>query len=246
MTISCYLANSEAFVNIDDLQFGEQLIQLSAEPKVDQELRSVFLGVRWPNTDALIRHASASALADSELVDETMDWIEEVLRPEWMAPDLRSRLVAASGVVNGRDAFLVRYAIDKTKIQIIVTRFSIHLVISPGWASMQVEALACANALLIVQSDPEILWAGGPWSILPVDEFVFGYQRGIPIREWRDSLDYLSNGRAVKFSIQKIRQQSPDSKPGKTGHGPTEQAESMWFHGRVEALGHIDEFASDY
>jgi hypothetical protein len=111
---------------------------------------------------------------------------------------------------------------------------------------MQVEALACANAFLNVQSDPGIPWIGGPWSILPLDGFMFGYQRRTPLREWRDSLDYLSDGRAVKFSIKKIEPQSPDDKPGKTGHGPTEQAESRWFQSRIEARTRIDEPASDY
>ena len=151
-----------------------------------------------------------------ELVDGTIDWIEKVLKPEWVAPDLQSRFVAATGVISRRDAFLARYAIYKTKIQIIVTRYSIHLVISPGLGGMQVEALACANAFLNVQSDPlqadsQTPWIGGPWSILPLDGFMFGYQRRSPLREWRDSIDYLSDGRAVKFSIRK----SGSSRPAK-------------------------------
>jgi hypothetical protein len=202
----------------------------------------------WPDADILIRQASESALADSELVDGTIDWIEEVLKPEWLAPDLQSRLAAAAGAVSRRDAFLARYAIDRAKIQIIVTRYSIHLVISPGWGLMQVEALACANAFLNVQSDPlqsdsQTPWTGGPWSILPLDGFMFGYQRLTRPLEWRDSLDYLSNGRAVKFSIRKIEPQSPGDKPAKTGHGPTEQAESRWFQSRIEERNQTDESA---
>lgn len=233
-------------MNVEDLRSAEQLMNLSEEPKVGPELQSAFLGLIWPDADTLNRQASESALADSELVDDTIDWIEQVLRPEWVAPDLQSRLEAASGVVNRRDAFLARYAIDKTKIQMIVTRFSIHLVISPGWGSVPVEALACANAYLTVQSDPGIPWVGGPWSILPLEGFRFGYQRRTPFREWRDSLDYLADGRAVKFSIRKVTPLPPDSKPGKTGHGPTEQAESRWFQSRVEARSRGDESSSDY
>ncbi len=237
-------------MNVEDLRSGEQLMHLPAEPKAGPELQSAFLGLMWPDADILNRQASESAVADSELIDDTIDWIYMVLRPAWVDPDLKSRLVAATGAVNRRDAFLARYAIGNAKIQIVVTRFSIHLVIAPGWGLMQVEALACANAFLNVQSDPlqsdyEFPWIGGPWSILPLDGFMFGYQRRSPRREWRDSLDYLSDGRAVKFSIQKI-QQSPDSKPGKTGHGPTEQAETRWFQSRIEARAHIDESASDY
>ncbi len=238
-------------MKIEDLRSGEQLIDLSTVPRTVTELQSAFLGVMWPDADILIRQASESALADSELVDGTIDWIEEVLKPEWVDPDLQSRLVAATGVVNRRDAFLARYAIDRAKIQIIVTRYSIHLVISPGWGLMQVEALPCANAFLNVQSDPlqadsQTPWVGGPWSILPVDGFTFGYQRLNRLREWRDSLDHLSNGRAVKFSIRKIEQQSSDIKPAKTGHGPTQQAESRWFQSREEERNGINEFAGGY
>jgi len=142
-------------MNIGDLPFGEQLMRLSAEPKAGPELQSAFLGLMWLDADTLNRQASESALADSEIVDNTIDWIEEVLKPEWLDPDLQSRLVAATGVVNRRDAFLARYATDRAKIQIIVTRYSIHLVISPGWGVMQVEALACANAFLNVQCGAE-------------------------------------------------------------------------------------------
>ena len=245
LAINCHLAYSEASMNSEDLRSGEQLMNLSEEPKVGPELQSAFLGLRWPDADILIRQASESALADSKLVNDTIDWIEQVLRPEWVAPDLQSRLVAAAGVINRRDAFLARYAINTTKIQIIVTRYSIHLVISPAWGGMRVEPLACANAFLNVQSDPEFPWVGGPWSILPVDGFMFGYQRRTPLREWRDSLNYLSDGSAVKFSIQKVTPQ-PDSKPNKSGNGPTEQAESRWFQSRVEALNRSDESESDY
>lgn len=230
-------------MNIGDLPFGEQLMHLSAEPKAVPELQSALLGLMWPDADTLNRQVSESALADSELVDETIDWIEQVLRPEWVAPDLQSRLVAATGVINRRDAFLARYAIDTAKIQIIVTRFSVHLVISPGWGFMEVEPLACANAYLSVQSDPGIPWVGGPWSILPLDGFMFGYQRYTPVREWRDSLTYLSDGRAVKFSIRKVTPRPLDCKPNKTGHGPTEQAESRWFQSREEERNEIDESA---
>jgi hypothetical protein len=221
-------------MNIEDLRPGEQLTQLPAEPKVSPEMQSAFLGLMWPEADTLNRQASKSALADSRLVDGTVDWIEEVLKAEWVAPDLRRRLAAATGVISRRDAFLARYAIDKTKIQVIVTRFSIHLVFLPDWGYTPVEPLACANAFLNVQSDPGIPWTGGPWSTLPVDGFIFGYQRRTPFREWRDSLKYLSDGRIVKFSITKIPQQ-PERKPNKTGYGPSEQAESQWFESKSRA-----------
>lgn len=233
-------------MNVEDLRPGEQLMNLSEEPNVGPELRSIFVGLMWPDADTLKRQASESTLSDSELVDDTVDWIEDVLKPEWVAPDLLTRLVAATGVINRRDAFLARYAIDKSKIQIIVTRFSVHLVISPGWGTVPVEVLACANAYLSVQSDPGIPWVGGPWSILPIDGLTFGYQRRTPFREWRDSLGYLTDGRAVKFSITKIQPQPPDGKPNKTGHGPTEQTESQWFQSRVEARSRGDESSSDY
>src|ERR1700748_1412890 len=106
-------------MNVEDLQSGEQLARLAAEPKVGPELQSAFLGLIWPDADILNRQASKSALADLELVDGTIDWIDIVLKPDWVAPDLQSRLVAAAGIVNRRDAFLARYAIDNTKIQII-------------------------------------------------------------------------------------------------------------------------------
>jgi hypothetical protein len=192
---------------------------------------------------SLNRLASASLLVDSDLIEDTIDWVEEVLKPEWVDPNLQRRLVAATGVMHRRDAFLARYSIDNAKLQIIVTRFLIHLVISPCWDFGPVDPVVCANTFLNVQLDPEILWMGGPWSTLPVDGFTFGYQR-LPLRrDWRDTLDYLSDGRAVKFTMAKIAQQPPDSKPSKTGRGPTEQAESQWFESHAEMRRYIDEFS---
>ena len=227
-------------MNVEDLRPGEQLTHLSAEPSVGPELQSAFLGLIWPEADTLIRQASKSALADSELVDGTLDWIEEVLQPERVAPDLLTRLAAATSVIDRRDAFLARYAIDNTKIQIIVTQFAVHLAVVPAWGYPPVEPLACANAFLNVQSDPEIPWTGGPWSILTVAGFTFGYQRRIPLRDWRDSLNYLTDGRLVKFSITKIQPQPPEGKPNKTGYGPTEQVESRWFQSRAEARSQVE------
>ena len=227
-------------MNIEDVRSGEQLFNLSAEPKTGVELQSVFHGLIWPDEDTLHRQAAKSALADSELVDSTIDWIEEVLQPEWVAPDLQNRLMAATAVIKGRDALLARYAIDETKIQIIVTRFSIHLVISPSGGFVQLEAPGGAEAFLNMQPDPEVPWTGGPWSILLVEGFRFGYQRR-PLREWRDSLDYLTNGRSVKFSISKVQQS--DGRPNKTDNLPTEQAESRWFQRRVEVRSQVEEDA---
>jgi hypothetical protein len=58
-------------------------------------------------------------------------WIRQVLKPEFVAPDLRERLRAARAIISGQDAFLARYKMDQYNIQIIVTQFHLHLVIAP-------------------------------------------------------------------------------------------------------------------
>ena len=217
-------------MTVDEIPPGEQLMKLPAWPSASSQLRFLFVGMSWPDAGTLERQASKFALANRELVDDTIEWIERVLKPEWVAPDLETRMLAATGVVDGSDAFLARYALEETKIQVIVTKFSVYLVISPGAELVPLDPIAAARTFLNVEPDPEVPWTGGPWSVSSVEGFTFGYQgRAFPV-DWPESLNYLATVLAVKFSIKKIQRQSADSRPNKTISPPEpEQAEKQWF-----------------
>src|SRR3954454_16101201 len=180
---------------------------LSVEPPLPENLEFVCEGMIWPDAGEL---ASKSVHADLDLREETLEWIEKVLRPEWTAPDLRNRLRAAHAIVSRRDAFLARYAMDGNKIQIVVTSSSIHLVISPAGGSPAWDPLTAMRNFLRVDSPDNLSrWSDEPWSIVSIGDFTFGYHTRSSLAGWPDSLNYLTNGRAVKFSLKKLETRPP-------------------------------------
>jgi len=213
---------------LQEIPPGEQLMGVSVEPRVPENLQFVFEGLIWPDAGAL---ASKSVHADLDLREDTLEWIEKVLRPQWAAPDLRSRLRAASAIVSRRDAFLARYAIDENKIQIVVTSSSMHFVISPAGGSLFPDGPAVMHHFLRVDPpDQQAPWLDEPWSIIQIEGFTFGYHPRSSLAGWRDSLNYLTNGRAVKLSVNKMATYTPGSlNAPKTAFAPTEESERHWF-----------------
>ena len=214
---------------LQEIPSDAQLL-LSVVPPVPKELRFVFQGSIWPDDRALNNQAGAPR-ASSELRDETLSWIELVLKPEWLAPDLRNRLRTITAANGGQDAFLARYALDGNRIQIIVNRVFMHFVISPAGESLVAGAPAVLREFLRVDlPDEDKPWTGEPWSIISVDGFTFGYHPSAKPTGWRDSLNYLTNGRAVKFSADKVQMRPPgDLYSHKADFAPTEESLRHWF-----------------
>ena len=213
---------------LQEIPPGEQLMGVSVEPPVPENLQFVFEGLIWPDAETL---DSKSVYTDSDLREDTLEWIGKVLKPEWTAPDLRSRLRAASAIVSRRDAFLARYALDENKIQMVVSSSSMHFVISPAGGSLFMDAQAVMRHFLRVDPpDDQARWPDEPWSIISVQGFTFGYHPRGSLAGWRDSLNYLTNRRVVKFSIKKVATYPPDFRNApKTASAPTEEAERHWF-----------------
>ena len=218
-------------MRIQEISPGEQLLGLRAEPAVPGNLQFAFHGLIWPKEADINAHELNRAAQAGGLRDDTMAWIDLVLKPEWRAPDLRRRLRAASSIVSRQDAFLARYAVDGNKIQIVVSRSFVHLVICPASESMALYAPAVIRAFLQVDppgADPP--WTGEPWSTVGIEGFTFGYHPRSSLTGWRDSLNYLSNRRGIKFSVQKIPTRGPDLEDmPKGGSIPTEESERHWF-----------------
>jgi hypothetical protein len=215
---------------LQEIPPDEQLL-VSAVPLVPPELRFVFQGSIWPDDRTLKNPASRPPGASSELRDDTLAWIETALKPEWLAPDLPTRLRTITAANGGQDAFIARYAVDGNRIQIIVNRVFMHFVISPASGSLFAGAPGVTREFLRVDlPDEDRPWTGEPWSIIAVDGFTFGYHPSAEVQGWRDSLDYLTNGRAVKFSANKVAMRPPgDRHTNKTESAPTEESVKHWF-----------------
>ena len=208
-----------------EIPAGEQLMGLTSEPKVDANMEFLFQGMIWPTPEEMESRSYPAAISDPGLVQQTVDWVRGVLKPELTAPDLGTRLRAARAIVSGQDAFLARYMMGGHSIQIVVTRFHVHLTIAPGGSS-PLEALH--QFLQVDRPGEEHPWSG-PWKTGQVDQLTFGYQPRGSAADWRDTVFYVTNGWAVKFSLKKIAMRPGGSGKIKGFVAPTEEAERHWF-----------------
>jgi hypothetical protein len=216
----------------EEVPASEQLMDLTVRPSVPNNQRFFFEGLIWPTQEALDSPAS-QAHPGPERLEDTVGWVERVLKPAWVAPDLRTRLRAARAIVTGRDAFLTRYAMNQNKIQIVVTRFHVHLVIAPpGGVPPGRVPEVLHEYLQVDRPEDKTPWSGGPWEMGRIDGLTFGYQPRSALRDWREGIYYLTNGRAVKFSLRKVATRPPGSGPPKSGFAPSEEAERNWFDER--------------
>jgi hypothetical protein len=62
-----------------------------------------------------------------------------------------------------------------------------------------------------------------------IGDLQFGYQPRASLADWRESLFYLTDGEAIKFSIKKVTPRSGGTGRIKGFVVPTEEAESHWF-----------------
>jgi len=204
---------------------AEQLMGLIREPRAQANMEFFFKGLIWPAPEAIKSQADKAAQANVDLMNDTVGWIDGVLKPDLVAPDLRSRLRAARAIVSGQDAFLARYKMEQTSIQIVVTRFRLHFVIAPCGPS---PLAAMHQFLQLYQPGDEHPWSG-PWQTGQIGALTYGYQPRASEADWRDSIYYLTNGQAVKFSLKKIAVRPGGSGGVKSIIAPTEEAERNWF-----------------
>jgi len=206
---------------LEEIPAGEQLMGVTSLPPVQANMQFLFKGLIWPVPEALETHLNEAAQSNSALLNETVEWVNRVLKPEFVAPDLRSRLRAATAIVNGEDAFLDRYRINQTIVQIVVTKFHVHLVLAPAGDS----PVAAIHRYLRVDEPGQTHQWETAWETGRVEHLNFGYQALSTPRDWRESIYYLTNGKAVKFSLKKI-----STRPGIKGFvATTDKAERNWF-----------------
>jgi hypothetical protein len=208
---------------IEEISPGEQLMGLTSAPQVQPNMQFFFHGLIWPAPDVLSAAAANAGRANVRFRNETMAWIGKVLKPEYVAADLSSRLEAAAAIVDGKDAFLARYRMNDSSVQIIVVQFHVHLVFAP----MGDSPLAALHRYLRVDDHGQARRWQGQWQTGSVAGLTFGYQiQGSP-DDWRDTVDYLTNDRAVKFSLEKIADHFREMKGFVV---KTDAAERNWFN----------------
>ena len=216
-------------MTLQEIPATEQLMGLSGDIALPRDLRFAAQGVIWPAPEALKSQEAKSALANASLVEDTLAWIRRVLKPALIAPDLRVRLLAARAIVSGQDAFLARYVVESKKIQIVVTKFHVHVVIAPVSTPPLVALHECLRVDRVDDPSP---WTGDPWRTSQVAGLDFGYMPRATVQDWRESIYYLSTKSSVKFSVRKLPELPYGSSPPKSIYAPTEEAERHWFDGQ--------------
>lgn len=212
-------------MSLEEIPAEDQLMGMTSVPQVQPNMRFFFKGLIWPAPEAVTAHVDRAAGANPDLVNDTAAWVSRVLKPEFVAPDLSSRLEAARAIVDGEDAFFARYRMNEVSVQIVVTRFHVHLVLVPVGDS---PVAAIHRYLRVDEPAHERPWDAA-WETGQVDRLTFGYQARSTPADWRESIYYLTNGKAVKFSLKKIAAR-PGSSHGVKGFvATTEEAERNWF-----------------
>jgi hypothetical protein len=209
---------------VEDIPAGEQLMDTSAIGSVPPPLKSYLDGLEWPAAGA---PSIPRTPINQELRADSIHWIQQALKPAWIPSDLDQRLRGARAVVSNKDAFLVRYSIGGTKLQIVVTKYHVHILIDPPAGAAAGNALATLHKYLAV--DDKAPWSGEPWKLGQLGSLTFGYQPRTNFSDWRDAISYVTNGRVVKFSFQKAATLPPGSGPPKTVTVPSDEAERRWF-----------------
>jgi hypothetical protein len=211
-------------MTIHEIPAAEQLMGMTTEPQVQPAMQFLVKGLIWPTPEAIERQMIETQ-ASAPYLNDTLGWIALVLKPEFIAADLRSRLLGARAIVSGQDAFLARYRVDHTSIQIAVTRFRVHLVIAPEDTS----PLAAMHHYLQLDQAGEEYRFDVPWQTGQFNDLRYGYQPRGSASDWRESIYYLTNAEAIKLSVKKIPNRSGGTGKVKSIVAPTEEAESHWF-----------------
>jgi hypothetical protein len=212
-------------MQVEEVPAQEQFMGMTSEPTVQTNMQFFFKGLIWPVPDAIKVRIDQAAQVDSDLLDDTTKWIKTVLKPEFVAPDLPSRLRAARAIVSGEDAFLARYRMNQTSIQIVVTRFHVHLVLVPVGDT----PIGAIHRYLRVDDPREEHPWDAAWRTGQIDNLTFGYQARSTPADWRESINYLTNGKAIKFSLKKIPIRPGTSHGAKGFVATTDEAERIWF-----------------
>jgi hypothetical protein len=162
--------------------------------------------LQWP-----FREAVKDQLAES------LAWIGSVLRHDWIAPDAAERLGPVSKGVNGEDALVGGWTSGRRAVQIVVTRERLHLLTRlprplAGLSEKEITNRALTLARELFQVDEEL--EAARWRVRPFGGVTLGNQDRRFAANWPETLLFLTDGCAFKFSILKIKGRTSPPKKG--------------------------------
>lgn len=181
----------------------------SADPPMT---KIVTEGITLPGRDELRRMLVPRDLVAAQR-QESVEWLHRVVRPAWLPADLPSRLHGVRAAMSGSDAFIAGWRQGGREFRVVVTKQRIHVLTRPESAvaaggrdptELAQTSLALANRLLALPAEPQ----AADWSVRPLAELFFGNRHVAFARNWDESLLFVTDGQAHKFSVLKYLDRS--------------------------------------
>ncbi|MCK4666190.1 hypothetical protein KAU33_05550 [Candidatus Dependentiae bacterium] len=87
----------------------------------------------WPSDKKIKRKKVSPSKKNNvkEAIDETILWINKILKENYIPDDLEKRMILLKSDVNGCDSIRIRYEVENYKIQIFTTSAGINFIIKP-------------------------------------------------------------------------------------------------------------------
>jgi len=78
------------------------------------------------------RKVHGGLLAPDRVPSEALSWVTELLKPEWMPPDLEERLILLQEEDPAQSSVICRFEVEGTSVQITQRRWAMCVVVKPS------------------------------------------------------------------------------------------------------------------
>jgi len=213
---------------VDDLQPLLSPILTLASPERETRMgRTVGEGLMLPEAKEILRK-SLPREAIGPMLEETWEWVRQMVRPVWLPAELPARLYAVPQALEGEDAFIGAWKSTGQPFQLAVTRERVHLLTRmSGSAAGRDDAAKGRSALLQAYEFlriPEMLDPSN-WKVQPFGGLVLGTRAVEDMaRDWHETLLFLTDGSGIKYSALKYRGRTSPAMRGGPRAAPT-----PWF-----------------
>lgn len=170
--------------------------------------RTVGEGLILPTADHILEHALPNETVSFWKAD-TMEWICAVLRPQWLPTDLYNNLYAIQKIAGGEDAFIGGWIAKERRFQVVVTSDRVHILTKPivpaeeniPMMEQPDRILKQANEILRLPQTPNRT----DYFVQPFRGLILGDRVIDFASDWHETLQFLSDGTGVKFSVLKYK-----------------------------------------
>jgi len=217
---------SSQSANLQELLSGLGSIlrpRLGPEPSTME--KTVTEGLILPDVATMTQNAVDPQSVPRPMQD-AIEWIKTVLRPEYLRGGWERQLVGLQRAVNGQDVIAGAWTAGERAVQVMVTMRRVHVIgklPSPAGDDQQEMARAALeNAVELLRI--EELPALEEWELRTVAGLLMGQREVSFARNWFEALIFVTDGKGAKYSVMKYKNRSsPPQRQGPERIGPS------WF-----------------